>query len=542
MSASPSKDHPRGIQAQVWRVQGPDATQGAGRAPLRTGYIASMRTPAIGSGQRYRPGLLLSEDALGTLWKGTDVRSGSTVTIRLLDERLVSDPQAVHRAVAHLRWAQFEARNAHLTRVLDHSLRLGSRPAFVVSEGFTGETLSQHLNRGEALSLRRALEVFAAVAEGVGSAHAAWISHGSLTAASILLDDRVVAKVVDVGLGELLDDTSQRPVSATRFEDREATDVLAVARLLKDVLSGRPRQPGMATEGASAVEIEISTELSDLIQRALSPHRLHRPTMAELAAALAPDLDAISSPEGIRHDGLPSPPKDDRFEQVSAGDASDGYASEPSVAQVTPMVSAAAPVKPLLVEPPAAAPAEPLLVEPPAAEHPPVEPLLMEPAAAEALLAEAPPTERPTAEQATAEQPTVEGATRPAKRARLARPRLPVVLGASVVVLGLIVGVFIASRGTDAEDQGGDAVRPTPTPSATSEPPSPEPIVPATVPALLGKPLERATGLLERAGLVVGSVIPVLGEEGVVVRIDPTQGEAVPAGTVVDLFVGSGAD
>jgi hypothetical protein len=171
----------------------------------------------------------------------------------------------------------------------------------------------------------------------------------------------------------------------------------------------------------------------------------------------------------------------------------------------------------------------------------------MEPAAAEALLAEAPPTERPTterptAEQATAEQPTVEGATRPAKRARLARPRLPVVLGASVVVLGLIVGVFIASRGTDAEDQGGDAVRPTPTPSATSEPPSPEPIVPATVPALLGKPLERATGLLERAGLVVGSVIPVLGEEGVVVRTDPTQGEAVPAGTVVDLFVGSGAD
>ena len=529
MSASPSKDHPRGIQAQVWRVQGPDATQGAGRAPLRTGYIASMRTPAIGSGQRYRPGLLLSEDALGTLWKGTDVRSGSTVTIRLLDERLVSDPQAVHRAVAHLRWAQFEARNAHLTRVLDHSLRLGSRPAFVVSEGFTGETLSQHLNRGDALSLRRALEVFAAVAEGVGSAHAAWISHGSLTAASILLDDRVVAKVVDVGLGELLDDTSQRPVSATRFEDREATDVLAVARLLKDVLSGRPRQPGMATEGASAVEIEISTELSDLIQRALSPHRLHRPTMAELAAALAPDVDAISSPEGIRHDGLPSPPKDDRFEEVSAGDASDGYASEPSVAQVTPMVSAAAPV-------------EPLLVEPPAAEHPPIERLLMEPAAAEALLAEAPPTERPTAEQATAEQPTVEGATRPAKRARLARPRLPVVLGASVVVLGLIVGVFIASRGTDAEDQGGDAVRPTPTPSATSEPPSPEPIVPATVPALLGKPLERATGLLERAGLVIGSVIPVLGEEGVVVRTDPTQGEAVPAGTVVDLFVGSGAD
>lgn len=520
-----------------------------------------MRSPAVGSGQRYRPGVLLSEDVLGTLWKGTDVRFGSTVTIRLLDERLVSDPQALHRAMAQLRWVQFEARNAHLTRVLDHSLRLGGQPAFVVSEGCTGETLSQHLNRGEALSLRRLLEVFAVVAEGVGSAHAAWIYHGSLTAASILMDDSVVAKVVDVGLGELLDDTGnrQRPVRATRFGDRGDTDVLAVARLLKEVLSRGPRQPRMATEGASG--IEISTELSDLIDRALSPHRLHRPTMAELAAALASDVDAISPPEATRHDvrlprvmrphpttpagtferrprsrpeasgradDLPSPPEDDRVEQVSRDLASDGYVSEPSVAHVSP----AGPAADARVEPPPEGPraVEPPAVEPPV-EPPPVEPPLMEPAAAEA----------PTAERPTAERPTAEGATRPTKRARLARPRLPIAFGTSILVLGLIVWL-IASRGTDAEDQVGDPVRPTLTPPAMSTLPSPEPIVAATVPTLLGRPLERATILIERADLVVGSIIPVLGEEGVVVRTEPTQGEAVPTGTVVDIFVGSGGD
>jgi hypothetical protein len=509
--------------------------------------------------------VLLSEDVLGTLWKGTDVRSGSTVTIRLLDERLVSDPQALHRAMAQLRWVQFEARNAHLTRVLDHSLRLGGRPAFVVSEGCTGETLSQHLNRGEALSLRRLLEVFSVVAEGVGSAHAAWIYHGSLTAASILMDDSVVAKVVDVGLGELLDDTGnrQRAVRATRFEDRGDTDVLAVARLLKEVLSRGPRQPRMATEGASG--IEISTELSDLIDRALYPHRLHRPTMAELAAALASDVDAISPPEATRHDvrlprvtrphpttpgtferrprsrpeasgradDLPSPPEDDRVEQVSRDVASDGYVSEPSVAHVLPAVPAAD----ARVEPPPEGPraVEPPAVEPPV-EPPPVEPPLKEPAAAEAPLAEAPPAEAPPTGR-----PTAEGATRPTKRARLARPRLPVAFGTSILVLGLIVWL-IASRGTDAEDQVGDPVRPSLTPPAMSTPPGPEPIVAATVPTLLGRPLERATTLIERADLVVGSIIPVLGEEGVVVRTEPTQGEAVPTGTVVDIFVGSGGD
>ena len=59
---------------------------------------------------------------------------------------------------------------------------------------------------------------------------------------------------------------------------------------------------------------------------------------------------------------------------------------------------------------------------------------------------------------------------------------------------------------------------------------------------MLSVRVERATELLQQAGLVVGSVTTVPGRAWVVVRTEPTQGEAVAAGTAVDLFVGNGAE
>jgi beta-lactam-binding protein with PASTA domain len=62
----------------------------------------------------------------------------------------------------------------------------------------------------------------------------------------------------------------------------------------------------------------------------------------------------------------------------------------------------------------------------------------------------------------------------------------------------------------------------------------------ATVPDTLGLSVIEATELLESAGLVVGTSTPVPGDLGVVEGTDPTPGEAVVAGTVVDLLVGDG--
>lgn len=105
-------------------------------------------------------------------------------------------------------------------------------------------------------------------------------------------------------------------------------------------------------------------------------------------------------------------------------------------------------------------------------------------------------------------------------------------------MLGILVGGIFAFRAIDAEvqPQGPATVTATPTTSVTPQP------QPATVPVLLGQRVEIATELLEQAGLLVGSVTAVSGETGLVVRTEPTQGEAVMAGTAVDLFVGNGEE
>jgi hypothetical protein len=105
-------------------------------------------------------------------------------------------------------------------------------------------------------------------------------------------------------------------------------------------------------------------------------------------------------------------------------------------------------------------------------------------------------------------------------------------------VLGVLVGGIFAFRATDAEvrPQGPATVTATPTTSLTP------PLQPTTVPVLLGQSVEIATELLEQAGLLVGSVTAVSGEARLVVRTEPTQGEAVMAGTAVDLFVGNGEE
>jgi hypothetical protein len=148
----------------------------------------------------------------------------------------------------------------------------------------------------------------------------------------------------------------------------------------------------------------------------------------------------------------------------------------------------------------------------------------------------------------------VETGVEPARRRVRYRPRHHVrsrrlLLVAILSVLAL-AGVGIGS----AAFIGKDDDRPDPaasrtgstTPSITaaiapSASPSTVGVVRATVPDLIGLRIGRAASALQDAGLMLGSVTTVPGPAGVVVRTDPTPGEAVLAASVVDVFVGNGA-
>lgn len=449
--------------------------------------------PAVTGSQRYRRTDALGEDELGALWRGTDVRSGGPVTVRVLDERLTSDSQAAQRVAARLQRVQWNASNPHLPRVLE--LRLTERPAVVVTEGSGNETLARHLERVGALSTRRALRVVAAVADGLAGAHEVWVCHGALSPASVLVDERAVAKVVDVGLGELLLDRDElrRIAHSTNLSDRRAADVLAVGLLFEQLVSGPgARRPPSEADAPRAREDEVPAEVRAVLRRALSPHWLQRPGMAELAATLAPALATTAEDET-------GPPRATRLAAPPTRDAaSEGLPVEPGLpAPPRPDGSAVAAAEPISPRPAGKA-SEPLEVPPSRVAF---------------------------------------------SRGRRRRRVVLVGLVSSVVVIGATVGAVLALRAT-SEDPDRPARSGTASPSiAASVTPSATPAVqPATVPAVLGLRAESATELLQEAGLVVGSVTTVPGRAGVVVRTEPTQGEAVAAGTAVDLFVGNGAE
>jgi serine/threonine-protein kinase len=439
----------------------------------------------VGSGPRFRTAEIAGRDRLGTLWAGTDVRTGTAVTVRVLAEGLTTDRERVRRADVRLRRLRADVTGPHLARVLDHDLQTAAdRPAFVVSEA-RGETLAARLARGGAFAVPAALAVVADVAEGLAVAHAAWIQHGALSASSVLLRDDGRAVVIDVGLGELLGGSSDGggPATAANLTDRSAADVYAVAALFEQLVAGTEEPPPPAERDVLRPwERDVSTEVGAVLRGALSPHRLLRPDMAEVAGVLA--------------------------------------AARGSMAPAA--------------EPPVATPAPAFL--------PPVErPVPARSDAAEGGPALPAPPEAVPARAAAAAEPPARGARGGRHRARR-RILVGAVIGASL--LAVAAGGFLALRSVrGTERDRPPAASPSASPVSNGSPSaSPTSAIEATtVPDVLGRRTGRATLMLERAGLVLGEVIEVAGDQGRVVRTDPTPGETVVVGTTVILFVGDGS-
>jgi hypothetical protein len=343
------------------------------------------------------------------------------------------------------------------------------------------------------------MHVIAAIADGLAFAHAAWIFHGSLTTSSVILDAAGGVKVIDTGLGELLGEAGdgRRAVKDPSLIDQGAIDVLALATVFDRLLTPDPAAAEMTESDAPrSWEAEVPAAIGLLLRRALSDHHRMRPDMAQLAAALAP---ARSRPpaSGSRVSWQPRP-----MEPAPADEA----VTEPVAPEAT---TASGPVAAAVPPGPAAEPI-PRKVQPRSAG--------------------APDAPMPDGPMPAAPMPAP---TRPPRRGRL------VVTLVSLVVLATVVVGLAVLRSVDETPDAPTVPSPTPTVDAPTA--SPTVVVQrATVPDVLGEEVESATLLIEQAGLVVGVVTTVPGSDGIVVRTDPTPGEAVAAGTAVDLFVGNG--
>src|SRR5215467_2703503 len=118
----------------------------------------------------------LGAGGMGEVYRARDARLDRDVAVKVLPEQLAHTAQALARFE---REAKVLAALSHPNLVVIFDVGTDQGISFVVMEYLAGETLFECLGRG-ALPLARVLEIGAAVAEGLGAAHAHGVVHRDL--------------------------------------------------------------------------------------------------------------------------------------------------------------------------------------------------------------------------------------------------------------------------------------------------------------------------------------------------------------------------
>jgi len=176
---------------------------------------------------RYKIVSLLGSGAMGDVYRAHDRTLDREVALKVLPPELVHDRERVRRFAQEARAASAlshphivtihevgHARpSATVQQIADRNTKRNSEVHYIAMEFVDGHTLRETL--GTALPLRRAVELLAQVADGLGKAHAAGIIHRDLKPENIIVANEGYAKVVDFGLAKLIDaDRGWNPIGA----------------------------------------------------------------------------------------------------------------------------------------------------------------------------------------------------------------------------------------------------------------------------------------------------------------------------------------
>src|SRR5262249_25645625 len=222
MSMAPSSDPPVPYTSEAGGDSVTSQTQQGGTAG--TGGVSDSSTPRPGDTRpvssstdpfvgrvlsHYRLEERLGAGGMGVLFRGTDLKLGRAVAIKLLARHLVSDETAKARFI----------REARAASALDHPniatiYEIGEEQGelFIAMALYEGETLMQRLERGR-LGVKESLEVLRQVTLGLDAAHRAGIVHRDIKPANILIASIGTVKILDFGLAKLVSDSQTQTMT-----------------------------------------------------------------------------------------------------------------------------------------------------------------------------------------------------------------------------------------------------------------------------------------------------------------------------------------
>jgi beta-lactam-binding protein with PASTA domain/predicted Ser/Thr protein kinase len=203
-------------------------------------------------GGRYSLAETIGIGGMAEVFRGTDVRLGRDVAVKVLRADLARDPSF------HARFRR-EAQSAAslnapcIVSVYDTGDQAGV--PYIVMEYVEGRTLRDVLQTEGRLLPQRALEVVADICTALDVAHAAGIVHRDIKPANVMLTPRGEVKVMDFGIARAIADTSSTmtqtaavigtaaylsPEQARGEHVDERSDIYSTGCLLYELVTGTP--------------------------------------------------------------------------------------------------------------------------------------------------------------------------------------------------------------------------------------------------------------------------------------------------------------
>lgn len=197
---------------------------------------------------RYRVEAPIGEGAHASTWRGWDERLERPVAIKMLHQKLASDPVFVQRFQAEARVAA-SVRQSNVVDVYDFGQEDGT--LYIVMQFIDGEDLKSLIQRTAPISMRDSRRIIGNVLDGLNAIHAAGIIHRDIKPQNVLIGRDGVARVTDFGVSEV-DDTAgltgegltigtvdyMAPEQAQGLPLTPAADLYATGVMLYEMLTG----------------------------------------------------------------------------------------------------------------------------------------------------------------------------------------------------------------------------------------------------------------------------------------------------------------
>jgi serine/threonine-protein kinase len=157
----------------------------------------------------------LGAGGMGEVYRARDTRLHRDVALKVLSERLAGRPDALERFE---REARTVGSLSHPNILALYDFGSHDNTVYAVTELLEGESLDRRIGRG-GMHWRQAVEVAAAIADGLSSAHSKGVVHRDLKPANVFITLDGVVKILDFGLATAAvsaeDDQTAGPTALT---------------------------------------------------------------------------------------------------------------------------------------------------------------------------------------------------------------------------------------------------------------------------------------------------------------------------------------